>query len=152
MPAGSDPLVLVDADESAESDAVRAVTGTLLDARQFDNLAEAFGSGSESAVDANRVGKLVLVGSGRGEDGDGSVTGGGAVVWADWPTTNRSASSNRKAGRTAGPNRTGTEPCTRRETSAAVLGDAEFALGTTEVVRDIVDVCTATPNPSVGEL
>lgn len=156
VPAGSDPLVLIEANELAQNDAAKAATRTLLGAGQFgdlpDALVEAFAdeSGSaeesESLFDVGRVGKLVLVGS------DANANAGGAVVWADLTDDELVTvleSGNETDARTESY---GSQTLyTTGETSAATLGDTEFALGTPEVVRDIVDVWYGDAEPVGGE-
>ncbi|WP_132058600.1 hypothetical protein [Halorussus amylolyticus] len=148
VPAGSDPLVLVDADEIASSDTANGVTRTLLGAGQFDDLPDAlvgmFGDESQSVIDPEAVGKMAFVGS---ETGDG----GGAVVWADW-TDDELLEVLESGGGNATPSESyrdrmmyGTD-----DASAAVLGDTEFALGTPEVVRTIADVWHGDADPVGG--
>lgn len=151
-PAGSDPLVLVDTDGIAENNTAKAVTGTLLGAEQFGDLPDALvgafenGSESRSAIDTDPVGKLVLVGS------DVAPDVGGAVVWADWTdddlldvfesSDETETQTERYRSRTL---------YTAGGTSAAVLGDQEFALGATEVVRNVVDAWHGDADPVGGE-
>ncbi|WP_276301811.1 hypothetical protein [Halorussus lipolyticus] len=121
---------------------------TLLGARQFEDLPEAlvgaFESESKSVVDLDSVGKLVLAGS--------KVTeGGGAVVWADW-TDDELVAVLKSSGKTEITTESYEERTlyTTGKISAAVLGDDQFALGTPEVVRDIVDVWYGDAEPVGG--
>lgn len=149
VPAGSDPLVLVDAEEAAHDDAAKAALRTLLAAGQFadvpDALVEAFDSDPQSTVDASSVGKLAFVGS------DVAGNAGGAVVWADW-----SDDELRGVLGSVGRADVRTETYgdrtlyTTAGTSAAVLADEAFALGATAVVRDIVDAWHGDAEPVGG--
>ena len=150
VPAGSDPLILIDPDELAQNDTAMVVSRILVGARQFDDvpdgLVEASEGESSPTVDSNDAGKVVLVGS---AEADG---GGGAVVWADWTddelidvlesTDGAERRTEAYRGRTL---------YTTGETSAAILGDTEFALGTPKVVRSVVDVWHGDAEPVDGE-
>lgn len=151
VPSGSDPLVLVDADQVDPSGTAATVTRTLLGARPFDDLPDALGGmfedHSRSTIDRRAVGKLVFVGS------DADPDHGGAVVWADW-TDDELIEVLDSGGDSATDVRTDSYGdrtlYTTGETSAVELGDTEFALGTPEVVRDIVDVWHADADPVGG--
>ncbi len=149
-PIGSDPLVLINTSEIRENNVAKRVASTLLAARQFDDiptvLTGMFANNSSSSVDVSRVGKLLLVGSDRSDDS------GGAVVWADWddddvisvlaPTEKAEIRTESYGGQTL---------YTSGATSVVVLGDTEFAFGTTEVVRTIADVWHGDSDPVGGE-
>ncbi|WP_423746412.1 hypothetical protein V5735_18755 (plasmid) [Haladaptatus sp. SPP-AMP-3] len=146
VPKGSDPLIWVDTD-AVKTAAQKATVSTLLDASTFDDLPDVFVEGfdekSQSGIDTNDIAELVLVGS-------DTPTDGGAIVWADWSKGDivdlLGTDQQIKSGSY------GDHPIhTVGKKSVSLLTDTSFALGTTTVVKSIVDARNGDVGPVGGD-
>jgi len=133
-PEETDPILFVDPSTVSEQEGSQALADALLAQPAFEGVAGHLGGAFDGSgpVDIAALDKLLVVGS-------GVVDGSAAVVWADW-SPDRLASLLGENGRPENGTYAGQRTYETDKSSAAVLGDGIFALGTPRVVRSIVDV------------